>query len=621
MIMKKFLLSLMLLAGMLTAAYADSGLHFRKDGTFKIVQFTDTHIIGLPGSGSEVAIQVIQETVAAEKPDLIIMTGDIVTGEPAEPCWEMLLSCLKEIGLPFIVLNGNHDTEQDMEYDRFTSMIVSTPGSLNRRNRQGELADLAVEVKSRNGRVGTVLYCLDSHANCFYPGIGGYAWITGDQIEWYRKMSDKFTSRNGGKPVNGLAFFHIPLQEYTAAYNEGKGPRSGIRLEHECPSDINSGLFRAILEQGDVMATFTGHDHDNDYIAPYKGIYLGYGRFSGGKTTYIDLMPGARLITLYENQRRFTSYIRLKDGRIIDNFASDSEIAVPAPVFDGNCWMEEVDGMIPICRMSIPASHDSGAMVPEEMMQTQDRTIAAQLAAGIRGFDIRLMPMRSKKLGVFHGPVYQNITWEDDVLPEFIRFLENHPSEALIVSLKNEGAASDYYVQYLANTLGKEEYQKYFVEDFDAALTLEDCRGKILFIHRDETGEIYPGAYVQGWGDNCASEMSLVDRKHGGSATVMLQDEYLFRYAGKAPFKSQIVLKNLMTALAESPASTKWAVTFASATAAPYDSPASFAEIVNHAVWHELQGLDGGCGIVFLDFTGSEHGSILVRKLIEMNLQ
>ena len=31
-------------------------------------------------------------------------------------------------------------------------------------------------------------------------------------------------------------------------------------------SKINSGLFTAMLEAGDVMGVFAGHDHDNDYV-------------------------------------------------------------------------------------------------------------------------------------------------------------------------------------------------------------------------------------------------------------------------------------------------------------------------------------------------------------------
>lgn len=58
---------------------AGQNLHFSENGTFKIVQFTDTHIAP-EKSDSEVALQVIRETLAAENPDFIVFTGDVVTG-------------------------------------------------------------------------------------------------------------------------------------------------------------------------------------------------------------------------------------------------------------------------------------------------------------------------------------------------------------------------------------------------------------------------------------------------------------------------------------------------------------------------------------------------------------
>lgn len=42
-------------------------------------------------------------------------------------------------------------------------------------------------------------------------------------------------------------------------------------------------MFANMLECGDVMGVFAGHDHVNDYIATLYNIALGYGRASGGK--------------------------------------------------------------------------------------------------------------------------------------------------------------------------------------------------------------------------------------------------------------------------------------------------------------------------------------------------
>ncbi len=69
------------------------------------------------------------------------------------------------------------------------------------------------------------------------------------------------------------------------------------------------------------------------------------------------------------------------------------------------------------------------------MLETQTLDISFQLQKWIRAFDIRL-GKKNDKLGVFHSFAFQDIYWEDDVLPAFIHFLQAHPSETLIVSLK-----------------------------------------------------------------------------------------------------------------------------------------------------------------------------------------
>jgi len=73
-------------------------------------------------------------------------------------------------------------------------------------------------------------------------------------------------------------------------------------------------MFAAMLESGDIMGVFVGHDHDNDYLASLYGIVLGYGRFSGGRTTYTDFQNGARVFCLKEGEKGFLTYIRLMDG-------------------------------------------------------------------------------------------------------------------------------------------------------------------------------------------------------------------------------------------------------------------------------------------------------------------
>jgi hypothetical protein len=79
------------------------------------------------------------------------------------------------------------------------------------------------------------------------------------------------------------------------------------------------GLFDAFRENGRVLACFVGHDHINDYEGTLDGVDLCYGRGSGydcyGREGY---RKGARLITLREEVRGYTSHIRLDDGSLAE---------------------------------------------------------------------------------------------------------------------------------------------------------------------------------------------------------------------------------------------------------------------------------------------------------------
>lgn len=298
-------------------------LRFNEQGKFKIVQFTDTHL-GTGNGASEYRCLQAEKTLARisrvvkqEKPDFIVLTGDIVTGGDASATWSRILDSLASFKTPFCIVYGNHDPERKLTREEMSRPIASTPYSLNVLNGEGELADLKLEVLSSSGdKPALLLYCMDSHDYSTIKSVKGYGWFTTDQIEWLRNSCNARTEANGGTPVPSLAFFHICLQEYAQAWNNPKNSRKGKRAEDECPGALNTGMFAAMVESGSVMGTFVGHDHDNDYVVAEKGIALGYGRFSGDDSTYNNLRPGARIIVVEEGQRCFESWILEDDGRI-----------------------------------------------------------------------------------------------------------------------------------------------------------------------------------------------------------------------------------------------------------------------------------------------------------------
>ena len=282
-------------------------------------------------------------------------------------------------------------------------------------------------------------------------------------------------------------------------------------------------------------------------------------------------------------------------------------------------WMERIAGSTALCKLSIPGTHDSGATRGGAALQTQSCDIATQLELGIRAFDIRLQK-KDGMLGIFHSDAFQGIYWEQDVLPAFIHFLQEHPSETLIVSLKKEGGEYEAYASLLNATLENVRNLPYFVTDFRPELTLDECRGKILFLHRDPSTDNYPGAACLNWADNATCILTLRD-KNGKEGHALLQDEYQYQSDKESGKKLEACKKNLKKIAAEPSDSKRWGISFASATGLPTGTPQAFANQVNAplAEYIEHYGLHH-CGIVFIDFIEQEGGEKLVMQLIKNNL-
>ena len=296
-------------------------LKFNSNKKFKIVQFTDVHwVSGNPAS--EEAAERMSEVLDAEKPDLVIYTGDLIFAKPAVKGLDKALEPTIARHIPFAVTWGNHDDEQDMTRKELSDYIEKKAGCLNTRTEGiSGVSNFTLPVNAADGnKAAAVLYILDSNAYSPLKQIKGYDWIKADQVEWYRKESAAFTKRNNGAPLPALAFFHIPFPEYNQAAQSENALLIGTRKEKACAPAINTGLYAAMLEAGDVMGTFVGHDHVNDYVVNWNNILLCYGRFTGGKTVYHDIPGGngARVIELTEGERGFNTWIRLKGGRIIN---------------------------------------------------------------------------------------------------------------------------------------------------------------------------------------------------------------------------------------------------------------------------------------------------------------
>lgn len=314
--MKKNLLFTLFLLLVVATAFAQRQFRF-KDGKFKVVQFTDIHW-DPKSPGCDTTRNTILSVLKQEKPDIAILTGDIVTDNPARKGWEAIVKIFEDAKMPFAVTMGNHDAEpQYMSKKDIYDLLMRSPyfvGSHGPKGIHGHGQHVIPVYGQKNkDKAEALLYCIDSNDYPETDELGHYDWIHFDQIAWYREQSKHYTQLNAGKPLPALAFFHIALPEYRNLMNRkdtwGKCDEGEV-----CAADINSGMFASFAECKDVMGVFVGHDHDNDFIGQEKAICLAYGRVTG-TDAYGGLVRGGRVIEMYEGQRRFDTWITTPAGR------------------------------------------------------------------------------------------------------------------------------------------------------------------------------------------------------------------------------------------------------------------------------------------------------------------
>lgn len=311
------------------ASPAQPDLRCRADGSFKILLLADLHHRPAPHPHTDALVSRLLEL---EAPDLVIVNGDCISGNDCHTVAEVeaavanVAAPMERAGIAWAVTLGNHDgeTEPHSGVDRVQLMrfFASHPHNRNAgwvRGITGVGNTCLLLRDASGGEPVRVIWLLDSRAQPVDPK-DQYDWIRSDQIAWYQQTS-KMLEQAHGRKIPGLMFFHIPLPEFVEMINHSKV--QGERREPECPSLVNSGMFAAVLDRGDVAGIFCGHDHLNNYVGTWKGIQLGYAGVTGLQC-YPRMDPddprqdrarSARVFLLNAaNPETYQTYIRYKDG-------------------------------------------------------------------------------------------------------------------------------------------------------------------------------------------------------------------------------------------------------------------------------------------------------------------
>jgi hypothetical protein len=312
-----------------------SNLQFKPDGKFKIVQFNDTQD---DERIDRRTIELMEKILDAEKPDFVVLNGDIITSgcdSPLEMKQAMnnVVLPMEKRGIKWAITFGNHDEDSTpksgLNEEDMLNIYMTYKYNMNNRGPKDitGTGNMNLIIKNSKGtKAAFNLWLLDSGryapqaiANQDFKGYPTWDWLRFNQINWYYETSIKL-EKQWGKIVPSLAFIHIPLWEYRYMWYGSVDVRTdtahdlamkrhnivGERNEDECPGPFNSGLFSAMLARGDVKGVFCGHDHVNTYMGNYYGILLGYSGSTGFGTYGLsgaerNRLRGARVFNLDEN--------------------------------------------------------------------------------------------------------------------------------------------------------------------------------------------------------------------------------------------------------------------------------------------------------------------------------
>lgn len=150
-------------------------------------------------------------------------------------------------------------------------------------------------------------------------------------------------------------------------------------------------------------------------------------------------------------------------------------------------WMSNIPDRASLSSINIPGTHNSGAL-HEPILGTakcQSMSLQEQLESGTRFFDIRCRHSKDR-FEIYHGLVSQNLSFTE-VIETFKTFLQNHPSETIVTSIKQEYKPTQNtrpFIQTLQSYLDQAESVWYVKE---AIPTIGDTRGKIVLLRRFES--------------------------------------------------------------------------------------------------------------------------------------
>ncbi|KAJ5297913.1 hypothetical protein N7508_008162, partial [Penicillium antarcticum] len=339
----------------------DRILRFTERGTFQISVFSDLHFAEDEGKDNKTR-KVIETILSSEEAQLVVLNGDLISGEALKNAnssskyVDRIFAPVVDKDLPWATTYGNHDSELNLDPEDIFRREQTYQNSLTQQQVSGSTAGVTnyylpifAHDASTDATPVFILWFFDSqgghyHIDENYNGtsVPRQNWVDDSVLQWFKnaKANLKYTY---GDPIPSIAFVHIPVFPMRAFQQTGVSPSkepgiNGERVQQQGYGNDNikydsqdHSFIQALLNTTGLVATFSGHDHDNDWCFKWNGTLSGldisgnginmcYGRHTG-YGGYGDWARGGRQILLDQQQLGddVRSWVRLEDGSVSGN--------------------------------------------------------------------------------------------------------------------------------------------------------------------------------------------------------------------------------------------------------------------------------------------------------------
>lgn len=171
-------------------------------------------------------------------------------------------------------------------------------------------------------------------------------------------------------------------------------------------------------------------------------------------------------------------------------FAANNGIVYGAGV-DTMSWMSMIPSVRKLNEITIPGTHDTGTWTLSKTVagvtnnaKCQSLTLKQQMDAGIRFIDIRVVQDTrngNPDFQIYHGSENTGLWFSTDIVDVCKKFLSDHPTETIIMSVKDESGSTNNFETHL---------KLYLTADIcfsnPAVPALWEARGRIVLFRRYE---------------------------------------------------------------------------------------------------------------------------------------